>query len=223
MKKTHIAFAVFIVAFVGCTDTIDTVTREYRNTNNEVVDALMMITDERSATRMKLRIFDQMLARYNTIDGHLKTVTDNRSRKEFVKEYYESDGLLLYKADLQVNQLRFNLESRRLQALVDQYVLIKQKELDAKGDRTPVNAQELCPNLWKVAKSLELMKPAIDQLYKPKLTEMEKNFDQWKLKEEELKGFQQKHKTRWENAFKPKDEILEPLRKATAGIQVKVE
>src|SRR5205085_11426354 len=63
---------------VGCTDNIDSVTREYRAVNNEAIDALMMITTEAKAREMTIRVFKPLLKRYEGINNKLKIVKSNR-------------------------------------------------------------------------------------------------------------------------------------------------
>ena len=51
MKKRCLLVLCLVAGLSGCTDTIDSVTREYRNANNEAIDAMMMVTSEARAGR----------------------------------------------------------------------------------------------------------------------------------------------------------------------------
>jgi hypothetical protein len=182
--RTKLLFAVLVITIVGCTDSIDTVTREYRNTNNEVIDALMRVTDEASAAAVKTRVIDPSDHRYRDIDGRLKIVRSNRTKKEFVKETLESDGFQLYLTDLEVNRQRLSFELARLRKLVDGYVKDKRQELDGQGlQDQPVNVADACPNLHKLVYVEGTLRPILTQLTKPDLLEMTSQFGGWKVDE----------------------------------------
>ncbi len=182
--KPKLLLVVLIFSTVGCTDTIDTVTREYRNTNNEVIDALMMVTDEATASRIKIRVVDPSLFRYQGIDARLNIVRSNRTKKEFVKETFESDGFQLYLTDLEVNRQRLGLEIARLRNVADGYAKEKRKELDDQGlfDQ-PVNIAQICPDLFKLVYVEGTLKPVAEQLTQPKLLEMVAQFGDWKVED----------------------------------------
>ena len=66
MKKRCLLVMCLLAGLSGCTDTIDTVTREYRNTNNEGVDAMMMVNSDAQAGIMIARIFKPSTDRYRS-------------------------------------------------------------------------------------------------------------------------------------------------------------
>ena len=70
---------ILLLALTGCIDTIDSVTREYRNTTNEAIDALMMTTSDAQAKVVVLRVFKTLDDRYKLSDHRLKTVKMNRT------------------------------------------------------------------------------------------------------------------------------------------------
>lgn len=198
MTRRKLLFVPLIFLMVGCTDTIETITREYRNTNNEVIDALMMVNSEATAKQYTLRVFEPMVLRYKGIDARLNIVRTNRLRREFVKEVLESDGFQLYLTDLEVNRQRRGMELTRLRNLVDQYVKQERDLLIAQGDPEPdVKPQILCPSLYELVYVDAKLTDLRDQLENPKLFDMIISFPEWKVEGYEvmLKTFRAKRKT----------------------------
>jgi hypothetical protein len=163
---------VFLLA--GCTDNVDSVTREFRNLNNEVIDAMMTVTTEKQAARMKARIFKPMRERYSEIERKLKIVRANRDKKPFVKEVMESDGMQVYLTDLAVNRQRFALEMVRLRNVHKQLL----------DDADPqVGPQKVCPILHEMVTKEDFFEPLRKQLYSPTLVGMLLEFPRWKVEE----------------------------------------
>jgi hypothetical protein len=201
--KPKLLLVILIFTMVGCTDTIDSVCREYRNTNNEIIDALMMVTDEDSADRMKKRVIDPAVFRYRDIDARLTIVRSNRTKKEFVKETLESDGFQLYLTDLEVNRQRLSLEICRLRNLAEGYEKEERKKLN--DPEQPVNLASVCPTLHKFVYMEGTLQPVMEQLKQPKLLDMVAQFGDWKVEGlgEMLKAFNAKR----EKSFQVKQKI----------------
>ena len=161
-----------LLLLTGCTDSIDSVTRELRNMNNEVIDAMMMVTNETQAHRMNARVFKPMRERYGEIERKLKIVNANRLKKEFAKEVLESDGMQVYLTDLAVNRQRFALEMTRLRNLHKQILD------DADPQQPP---QKICPVLHEMMTKEGFFDPVQKQLYAPTLVKMMHDFPTWKL------------------------------------------
>ncbi len=67
MKKT--ALAMVVLGLAGCSsDSAHTLSRDYRNLNNECIDAMMMITSERAATFARDKIYKPYSDRLGIID-----------------------------------------------------------------------------------------------------------------------------------------------------------
>ena len=162
-----------LLLLTGCTDSIDSVTRELRNMNNEVIDAMMMVTNETQASRMNVRVFKPMRDRYGEIERKLKIVNANRLKKEFAKEVLESDGMQVYLTDLAVNRQRFALEMTRLRNLYKQILD------DAADPQQP--PQKICPVLHELMTKEGFFDPVQKQLYAPTLVKMMNDFPTWKL------------------------------------------
>lgn len=182
MNRYHIFFAAILLAAVGCTDTIDTITREYRNTTNEGIDALMMVTDNDSAAQMTNRVFKRMVIRYKEIDDKLKIVEANRSKKEMVKEVYESNGFQIYLNELDMNRQRMSLEVARLRSVIKEYEKEERARLDEEGKfNEEPNMKEVCPRLYDLIYGNSELEVLRTQIVQPKILEIVAQFPTWKV------------------------------------------
>jgi hypothetical protein len=180
MKRIPLVFLSLAPLLAGCVDTPDSVSREYRNVNNEVIDSLMMTTNDATAERMLRRIIKPSKDRYDAIDKKLASVEQNSDRKDFVKAVFESNGVHLYLTELDVNRQRFVLEMARLRKL--------HKEL--------TDAGEECPALKELVADESTLDHVRKQLTDPNLLKTMKNFKKWKLSEypELLEKFMERRK-----------------------------
>lgn len=195
MRKAGFFVAAFLPLLAGCTDSMESITRELRNANNEAIDALTMVTSEEQARRMNVRVFKPMMGaegRFKTIEGKLKNWKANRSRKEIVEETFKSIGFYLYVAELEVNKRRFNMERQRLRRLYKEYQ-------DLEPDKNP--AQEW-PNLTDLVVKQSVLKEIETQLKKPELKTLVDEFPDYK-------GIEN-YKELYENVFVPKMIVLAP-------------
>jgi hypothetical protein len=181
MNRYHLLFAPLVFALAGCVDTIDTLTREYRNQNNEAIDALMMVSDDASAARMTHRVFKPMAARYKNIDEKVNILKVNRVKKELVKEVYESDGFQIYLTEIDMNKMRLSMEMARIRDVMNQYGKEERARLDDEGKfNEEVNYKEICPNIHALLTGSEL-ESLKQNLTQPKLLDLVREFPQWKV------------------------------------------
>jgi hypothetical protein len=206
IKKQNLLLLALILLLTGCTDNMDSITRELRNANNEAIDAMMMVTNERQAYRMNTRVLKPMNNRYSNIEYKLKGWESNRSNKEIIEETFNSTGFYLYAAELQVNRMRYSMEKTRLRNLYKQYQNRKLEEMRAAGDADPIitNPKEVCPELYDLVVTDSVLKPIETQLTEPKLKQMLSQFPSMKVDSypELHRMFQEKLKL-----FAPKEKI----------------
>jgi hypothetical protein len=166
-----------VLCLVGCTDTVDSVTREYRNANNEAIDAMMLVTSERRADDMIKRVFKTSTERYQAIDKRLETVERNTAKKkDFVKNVFESNGVHLYLNELEINAQRFSLEVIRMRNLAKQLV---EKEKPG-AELNDVSMQEVCPKIHELIRpGSPYLSTLRTQLESPKLVQMMEQFEAW--------------------------------------------
>jgi len=164
MMKNKLPLLALVFVAAGCTDDVDSVTREYRATTNEAIDALMMVTNEASAKRMNVRVLKPMTDRYSKIDKKLDLVRKNREKAEFVKEVLESDAVQVYLTDLMINRQRYGLEITRLRSLYD---------AESKSGE--------CPNLDEIVNKDNLLAPLKKHLTASDLVTVMAEFPSWKV------------------------------------------
>jgi hypothetical protein len=118
MKIRLLLMTILLGLLVGCTDTGDSIAREYRNQINEGLDAMMLVHDEASAHRMTVRIFKPMGDRFKEIDRRLNIVRTNRNKKEFTHEFVLSNSVDLYVTEvIYYNRARYQTELQRIKSL----------------------------------------------------------------------------------------------------------
>src|SRR6185295_1072249 len=86
IMKRQLLLIVLLIGVAGCDDTVDSIAREYRRPNNELIDALSQVTSEASAKDYRDRVLEPRVGRYQSIDGRLNVVRANRTKKEFGEE-----------------------------------------------------------------------------------------------------------------------------------------
>src|ERR1041385_2718370 len=156
MMRCRLSVVFLLLVLTGCTDTIDSVTREYRNGLNEGIDAMMMITDEKSAAVMRSRVFNHLPTRFKSIDEHLNTVKDNRATNLiFATEMLESDGFQLYFTETRINADRFWVELERIEHVAGLYVKKKREEENDFASSDDDMRKKACPMLDKFCRTTE--------------------------------------------------------------------
>ena len=75
----------FLLTGAGCVDNADSIAREFRNANNEVLDAMMMVTSEAQAGRMKIRVFAPLGDRLKFIERKLDIMDTNLGAKALAR------------------------------------------------------------------------------------------------------------------------------------------
>jgi hypothetical protein len=208
MKSRSLIFAIILACVCGCTDTINSVTLEYRNANNEALDAMMMVTNEETAKVMTMRVFKPLGERYKSLDTKLKIIDSNRTKKEMIKETFESDGTHMYLTELIVNQQRYSLERTRLRTIINHYADKKRQEMIEAGQEDPeVNLAEVCKSLYDLMRKDGILDQTIaKQLFEPPLFETYvKQFNMNKV-DDYPKLWEAFRKRR--EAFQPKEPII---------------
>lgn len=173
MKKCVRSFSFLAVTLAGCAESVESISREYRNANNEAIDAMMMVINEEQAVRMKARVFLPLRDRYQELDRKLASLRVNRTRKELARELSESEGVKLYVAELAINRQRFDLETTRLRNLLKQTLdHERQKRIDSGEIDPQVDPGKVCPILFELAAPDVNLAVVCEQLKNPKIMEI---------------------------------------------------
>jgi len=118
MKRTAAALLLLVTA-VGCVDSANTMARDLRNLNNEVIDALMMVTNDQKAKTVGERVLAEYSERMTLLDDRFKN-WDMRDTAEKANELFRSDNFALLLIENKANKDRLNTEMKRLALLQQQ-------------------------------------------------------------------------------------------------------
>jgi hypothetical protein len=133
MKK--LAWLPCVVLLVGCRESADALSRDYRNLNNEAVDTLMMVTGESSARLATERILKQYGERKKAIDDRFKTWKQNTDDDEITTTTLQSESVMFLLIETKINKQRAVLEKERIEKLF----------------QTSGGSKEITPNLHELA------------------------------------------------------------------------
>jgi hypothetical protein len=179
MKK-RILLVLALVSAAGCVDTPDSVCREFLNANNEHIDALMMVTSERQALNMSVRVFSKMNERYQALDKKWEIMDQGMGNKpslETIKEFFDSDGMHLYRAEYKINAQRCTLELARIRKLLEQTVEHAKEQARANGEDPDEIKSDRWPTLHKIVHTKSFIDVLRIQLENPKLENMLSRFN----------------------------------------------
>ncbi len=117
MKRA--ALLLCLAGLAGCsTDSADSLSRDYRNLNNEAIDALMMSTSEARAKFAKDKILKPYGERLKNIDKRFDDWLRNTDDKEIIRDTLSSDSVATLLAELPINRKRLENEQKRILAKV---------------------------------------------------------------------------------------------------------
>jgi hypothetical protein len=117
MKRAALVFCLAsLPSLAGCsTDSANSLSRDYRNLNNEAIDALMMVTSEERAQLAKTKILGKVYTeRLQAIDKRMDSWLQNTDDKLIVLETMTSESVVTLLAELPINAKRLELEQKRL-------------------------------------------------------------------------------------------------------------
>jgi len=140
--------SLLLLCGAGCRDSADALARDYRNLNNEVIDAMMMITDDASAKVMLDRVLVEYPKRMRSVDDRVKNWKQNNEKEDYGSQIYNSDSVMILILENQMNKDRLALEEARLKKLLGAIVEAKRQEGQAN-----VTPEAACPNLAKLVGS----------------------------------------------------------------------
>src|SRR5688500_16287414 len=118
MKKI-LAVLVLIPLAAGCTESADGLSRDYRNLNNEFIDALMLVSGESRAKHANEKVLKTYTDRLGKIDKRVATWEMNRENESIAQDTLTSESVALYFAECQHNQKRLALERERIKKLME--------------------------------------------------------------------------------------------------------
>lgn len=179
--KSRMCILVALFPLAGCVDTPDSVAKEFRNANNEHIDAMMMVTNDTQAERMTVRVFSRMKERYDALDKKWDIMQQGMGRnpsQDTIREFLWADGVHLYRAEYRPNAQRFTLEMARLRDLYKKTLDAAKKAAQDRGeDPDKVIGENVCKALHTVVMQKATLDPLRGQLEKPKMEQLLQFFE----------------------------------------------
>jgi hypothetical protein len=205
MKQKLAILSPLVLCLAGCVDNMDSISREFRNSNNEALDAITMIVDDESCHRMNKRVIEPVTNRYKDIEKKLDIWKNNRATdKELVEQTFKSDGFYLYLVECQVNKQRYSLERMRLRSLYKQLLEREAQKMRDAGEVDPIpDPQKACPKLHELI-TMDKLKPIQEQLTKPVIIQLITTFPNLKGVKNDYPALHKMFLERMEK-FRPKD------------------
>jgi hypothetical protein len=166
-RRIKVCLALALGCLAGCSnDTAHSLSRDYRNINNECIDALMMVTSESRAKYANVKIFKSFSERISPIDKRAASYEQNTDDKQIVMEMVTTESVAMLLAENSINQRRFKLEQQRIKNLLEFNRKTEVDKLKAEGQANPdVKVREKWPNLSELASgaSLNAFKSHLDK------------------------------------------------------------
>jgi hypothetical protein len=196
-----------LCALTGCsTDNPTSLSRDFRNLNNEAIDALMMVTNESRAKFVNDKIIGTYQDRYGKIEKRMQTYVQNTENETIILDTLRSESVAILLAESQFNIPRLNHEQQRLKKLLEATVQREKDRRKEAGDPDPVNVDKFCPSLNALATSDHA--PLHDSLKKgTPMAALVADFGKDKFKAARKPGFEDLFKD-----FQDKVKNLQPLR-----------
>jgi len=149
----------------GCSDNQETLSREYRNLNNEAIDSLMLTTSERRARLANEKIFGRYSERLQEIDRRFKIWETNADERMMTIDVLTSESVITLMAENKTNQDRLAIETARLSKLLRDMTEQERNRRQELGENPAFDTKEVWPNLHELV-STNRTKALNDQLTK---------------------------------------------------------
>ncbi len=117
LKKIGLAFC--IVVTVGCREDANSLSREWRNINNEYIDSLMVTVDDSSAKNALLKFVNDYDKKVKIVEYRLGIWIQNMEKEVVVESVLGSDSFAVYLAECKTNLDRLDLELERLKKVAE--------------------------------------------------------------------------------------------------------
>jgi hypothetical protein len=140
----------------GCSDNASSLSRDYRNLNNEYLDTLMMVRNEDTARWANEKIFKTYQDRKGKIDTREETYERNTDDKEIVKDMMSSESVAMLLAEHKINQLRLSRELARISKLLEANIEREKERMRQGGDANPVVDEKKIKDLWPTLREISL-------------------------------------------------------------------
>jgi hypothetical protein len=118
--RQKLGILALLVCGAGCRDSAYALARDYRNLNNEAIDAVMMINNEEQAKILITRVIKEYPIRLQGVDFRAKNWKQNNEKDDYGSQIYLADSTVILLVETEMNKERLELEVKRLKNLVEQ-------------------------------------------------------------------------------------------------------
>jgi DNA-directed RNA polymerase len=154
ITKKRACLALALCLLTGCsTDSAHTLSRDYRNVNNEAIDALMLVTNESRAKIANVKIVKTYPERVGDIDRRMASYVQNQEEVLVLSEVLSSESVMILFAECKINLRRLDKEQERLKKLLASLVQNEKDRRKEANNAEEVQADKLWPNLDSLARS----------------------------------------------------------------------
>jgi hypothetical protein len=138
IKKRRVWLALALCCAAGCSnDSAHTLSRDYRNINNEVIDGLMTVTSERQARFVNEKIIKPYSERVEKVNKRVEIYEQNTDEKLIIFEMINSESVATFFAEGPINSKRLGYEAARIKRIVDTRTNVHADRLRAGGMKDP--------------------------------------------------------------------------------------
>lgn len=138
IKKKRVWLALAFCCVAGCSnDSAHTLSRDYRNINNEFIDGLMTVTSERQAKFVNEKIIKPYSERVEKVNKRAATYEQNTDEKVIILEMLNSESVATFFAESAINTKRVAHEAARIKRIVDTRANAHAERLRAGGMKDP--------------------------------------------------------------------------------------
>jgi hypothetical protein len=171
IKKNRIWLALALCCAAGCSnDSAHSLSRDYRNINNEFIDGLMIVTSESRAKVVNEKIVKVYNERVDKVSKRVQTYEQNTDEKLIVYEMLNSDSVVTLFAENASNPKRLAHETARIKRIVDTRTKSHVDRFRAEGAKDPdgvliLKASEEVRKEWPNLSGLTLaaLKPMMEK------------------------------------------------------------
>jgi hypothetical protein len=138
LKKKRVWLAMALCCVAGCSnDSAYSLSRDYRNINNEFIDGLMIVTSERQAKFVNEKIIKAYPERIEKVNKRVATYEQNTDEKVIILQMVDSESVATLFAEGAINGKRLSHEAARIKRIVDTRVNTHLERLRAGGMKDP--------------------------------------------------------------------------------------
>ena len=141
---------ILLVGIVGCQDNIALVQRDYYNVKHEILDNMVKVVDENSATRFNQAHKDRLKPKEDANKERFEKIKNNlyakKDREDFAEEYKTLNSVTL-KGQRTSGHTRLFQNLNRIRRVIVKMVDVEAEQAKKQGQSFRIESGKLCPNM----------------------------------------------------------------------------